>query len=118
MQDAGVSSIYHDEHATEYPRAYVVPFDKAVLEGGPKAEAFAHELRKHIEAKYTPYKWFVQSSRPGCFTDLILSSVSRIRGGFVIIDAVPKSPAGKILRRMLKDTKGHLVHVVRLSSSI
>jgi len=35
----------------------------------------------------------------------------RIRGGFVIVEAVPKSPAGKILRRLLKDTKGHLVHV-------
>ncbi|KAK4703654.1 hypothetical protein P7C70_g2558, partial [Phenoliferia sp. Uapishka_3] len=91
VQDAGVSSIYNEDHATEYPRAYVVPFDKEVLEGGQKALDFAHELRKHIEAKYTPYKW--------------------IRGGFVIVEVVPKSPAGKILRRLLKDTKGHLVHV-------
>lgn len=30
----------------------------------------------------------------------------------MIIEAVPKSPAGKILRRLLNDTKGHLVHVV------
>lgn len=30
----------------------------------------------------------------------------------MIVEAVPKSPAGKILRRLLKDTKGHLVHVV------
>ena len=30
----------------------------------------------------------------------------------MIIEAVPKSPAGKILRRLLNDTKGLLVHVV------
>lgn len=57
VEDAGVSSIYHEDHATEYPRAYVVPFDKEVLEGGAKADEFAHNLRKHIEAKYIPYKW-------------------------------------------------------------
>jgi 4-coumarate--CoA ligase len=29
----------------------------------------------------------------------------------MIVEAVPKSPAGKILRRMLKDTKGTLITV-------
>lgn len=29
----------------------------------------------------------------------------------MIVDAVPKSPAGKILRRLLKDCKGLLVNV-------
>ncbi|GAA5980583.1 hypothetical protein JCM10908_001696 [Rhodotorula pacifica] len=91
VQDAGVTSVYHDDHATEYPRAYVVPFDKEILKGGPKAEEFAHTLRKHIEGKHAPYKW--------------------VRGNFVVVEAVPKSPAGKILRRMLKDTKGTLITV-------
>ncbi|SCV68707.1 BQ2448_828 [Microbotryum intermedium] len=91
VQDAGVSSIYHEEHATEYPRAYVVPTDKGHLLGGAGAEAFAHALRQHIESKAAPYKW--------------------LRGGVVIIDAVPKSAAGKILRRNLKECKGQLVHV-------
>ncbi|GAA5850032.1 hypothetical protein JCM8547_000987 [Rhodosporidiobolus lusitaniae] len=89
VQDAGVTSIYHQEHATEYPRAFVVPFDREVLTDKAKGEAFAHALRQHIEAKHAPYKW--------------------IRGGFVLSEVVPKSPAGKILRRLLKDTKG--VHV-------
>ncbi|GAA5913540.1 hypothetical protein JCM8208_000705 [Rhodotorula glutinis] len=91
VQDAGVTSVYHEDHATEYPRAYVMPFDKEVLEGGKKAHEFAHALRQHIEGKHSPYKW--------------------IRGGFVLVEAVPKSPAGKILRRMLKDCKGHEVQV-------
>lgn len=46
VQDAGVSSIYHEEHATEYPKAWVVPADKSVLEGGEKAERFAREVAK------------------------------------------------------------------------
>lgn len=46
VQDAGVSSIYHDEHATEYPKAWVVPADKAVLNGGEAAERFAREVAK------------------------------------------------------------------------
>ncbi|BGP44796.1 hypothetical protein JCM10450v2_000610 [Rhodotorula kratochvilovae] len=91
VQDAGVTSIYHQDHATEYPRAYIMPFDKDVLKGGKKAQEFAHALRKHIEGKHAPYKW--------------------IRGGFVLVEQVPKSPAGKILRRMLKDCKGVEVQV-------
>ncbi|GAA6059078.1 hypothetical protein JCM10212_002049 [Sporobolomyces blumeae] len=92
VADAAVTSIYHDDHATEYPRAYVVPFDKKCLKPGPDADGFAQALRKHIESKHAPYKW--------------------IRGGFVIVESVPKSPAGKLLRRLLtKDTKGTLVQV-------
>ncbi|BGP12746.1 hypothetical protein JCM10213v2_000663 [Rhodosporidiobolus nylandii] len=89
--DAGVTSVYHADHATEYPRAFVVPFDKEVLTDKKKGLAFAHALRQHVEAKHAPYKW--------------------IRGGFVLCEVVPKSPAGKILRRLLKDTKGVEVQV-------
>jgi len=60
VADAGVTSFYHDDHATEYPRAYVVPFDKSCLVPGAKAEEFAHQLRVHIEGKHAPYKWFVR----------------------------------------------------------
>ncbi|GAA5832122.1 hypothetical protein JCM11251_004247 [Rhodosporidiobolus azoricus] len=91
VQDAGLTSIYHQDHATEYPRAYVVPFDKEVLTNKKKGEEFAHALRQHVEGKHAPYKW--------------------IRGGFILCEAIPKSPAGKILRRLLKDTKGVEVQV-------
>lgn len=30
----------------------------------------------------------------------------RLRGNIVFVPQIPKSPAGKILRRLLKDTKG------------
>ncbi|GAA5976868.1 hypothetical protein JCM11641_000895 [Rhodosporidiobolus odoratus] len=91
VQDAGVTSIYHAEHATEYARAYVVPFDKEVLTDKKKGTQFAHALRQHVEGKHAPYKW--------------------IRGGFVLCETIPKSPAGKILRRLLKDAKGVEVQV-------
>lgn len=42
---------------SSFRRAYVVPFDKEILKGGPAADEFAHSLRKHIEAKHAPYKW-------------------------------------------------------------
>lgn len=58
VQDAGVSSVYHEEHATEYPKAWVVPRDPAVLDGGEKAERFAREVAKVSQP-------VTQSSRPG-----------------------------------------------------
>ncbi|GAA5881995.1 hypothetical protein JCM16303_003499 [Sporobolomyces ruberrimus] len=91
VADAGVTSIYDDNEATEYPRAYVVPNDKECLVPGPKATKFAHDLRAFVESKHASFKW--------------------IRGNFVIVDQIPKSPSGKILRRLLKDTKGNFVKV-------
>lgn len=94
------------------PRAWVTPFDKSLLQGGPNATAFCHELRKHVEGKVAPYKWCVELVEiPAAELKLELTALCahRIRGGFVLVDAVPVSPAGKILRRSLKDIKG--VHV-------
>ncbi|CEQ38933.1 SPOSA6832_00422, partial [Sporobolomyces salmonicolor] len=121
VADAAVTSVYHDDHATEYPRAFVVPVDKALLVPGQHAEEFAHALRKHIEGKHAPYKWcaillllvpFLSSTvRRRLIRAYWLRPWFRVRGGFVIVDAVPKSPAGKILRRLLKDSMGHHVQV-------
>lgn len=65
VQAAGVSSIYNEDEATEMPRAWVVPFDESLLQGGPQTEAFCHELRKHIEGKVAPYKWSVRGFKRG-----------------------------------------------------
>lgn len=35
-----------------------------------------------------------------------ISAHKRITGGIVFTDAIPKSPSGKILRRLLKDKDG------------
>lgn len=69
-----------DERAGEVPKAFVV-----------KGSAFANKpedeviraILKHVEDHKASYKW--------------------IKGGIEFIDVVPKSPSGKILRRLLRD---------------
>ncbi|KAH8927265.1 acetyl-CoA synthetase-like protein [Atractiella rhizophila] len=93
VADAGVSSIYDEQKATEWPKAWVVISDKKLLETVLKrgssceeSKAVAMQIRKFVETRTVHYKW--------------------PRGGLVFVEAIPKSPSGKILRRLLKDTKG------------
>ncbi|KAK3695816.1 acetyl-CoA synthetase-like protein [Podospora appendiculata] len=81
VADAGVVGVYDDDEATEWPRAYVVAAggkgqSEEVLTG------LAQELKGLIEKSLTRYKW--------------------LKGGVVFVDQIPKSPSGKILRRVLK----------------
>ncbi|KAI1500621.1 hypothetical protein F5X99DRAFT_385410 [Biscogniauxia marginata] len=69
-----------DEGAGEVPKAYVVKAASAAAR--PDAEVAA-DIRKHVEDYKARYKW--------------------LKGGVEFIDAVPKSPSGKILRRLLRD---------------
>ena len=66
-----------DEH-TEAPRAYVVP-----APGVQRTEAAAREIVTWMDGKVAYYK--------------------KLRGGVRFVDEIPKSAAGKILRRVLKD---------------
>lgn len=85
VADAGVIGIYDDEEATEWPRAFVVPRrSELVKEQDQKGlEELAAELKALVEKRTARYKW--------------------LRGGIVFVDAIPKSPSGKILRRVMKD---------------
>lgn len=85
VADAGVIGIYDSSQATEWPRAYVVPRDPELVRNGDRAglEKLAGELRALVEKRTARYKWLV--------------------GGIVFADAIPKSPSGKILRRVIKD---------------
>ncbi|TPX07721.1 uncharacterized protein E0L32_010617 [Thyridium curvatum] len=60
---------------TEVPRAYVVADQKKI-----SAEDIARWVAEHV------------------------SNNKKLRGGVVFIDAVPRSPAGKILRKVLRDS--------------
>jgi 4-coumarate--CoA ligase len=73
-----VIGIYNSEQATEMPRAYVVPAKG--VEGNKRLE---REIMDWLAAKVAPHK--------------------KIRGGVRFIDEIPKSAAGKILRRILKN---------------
>ncbi|KAK0726856.1 hypothetical protein B0T26DRAFT_737735 [Lasiosphaeria miniovina] len=84
VADAGVIGIYDESEATEWPRAFVVP-SAAVLSKPDRQQALAQlaqEVKKLVEERTTKYKWLV--------------------GGVVFVDQIPKSPSGKILRRLLK----------------
>ncbi|KAF9646482.1 acetyl-CoA synthetase-like protein [Thelephora ganbajun] len=79
--DAAVVGVYSEEDVTELPRAYVVPRVKPRL--GGESEAFSKEIQEWVQGRVAKHKF--------------------LRGGVVIIDQVPKSAAGKILRRQLRD---------------
>ncbi|PMD39344.1 acetyl-CoA synthetase-like protein [Hyaloscypha variabilis F] len=81
VADACVVGVWVEEQATELPVAFVVISAEA-------KDVHRHKLTKrihqHINAKVAHHK--------------------RLRGGIIFVDAIPKSPSGKILRRELKET--------------
>ncbi|OIW31188.1 acetyl-CoA synthetase-like protein [Coniochaeta ligniaria NRRL 30616] len=79
VDDCAVISV-HDDRDGEAPKAFVV---KAPSRAGQKDEGVAAEIIKHVQDHKAKYKW--------------------LKGGVEFIDAIPKSPSGKILRRLLRD---------------
>ncbi|KAK5626800.1 hypothetical protein RRF57_002515 [Xylaria bambusicola] len=69
-----------DERAGEVPKAFVV---KSAAAAGRSDEEVTREICKHVEDHKARYKW--------------------LQGGVEFIDVIPKSPSGKILRRIFKD---------------
>lgn len=84
VADAGVIGVWDDTQATELPMAYVVP-DQATLKGlktDADRLAYCKQVQETIASRVSPHK--------------------RLRGGVFIIDVIPKSPSGKILRKDLR----------------
>lgn len=69
-----------DESSGEVPKAFVVKAASAASR--PDAEV-TREIHMWVEEHKARYKW--------------------LKGGIEFVDAIPKSPSGKILRRLLKD---------------
>ena len=65
----------------EVPKAFVVKSPSIGLEDNDRI--LKREIQKHVEQHKARYKW--------------------ISGGVEFIDEIPKSPSGKILRRLLRD---------------
>jgi 4-coumarate--CoA ligase len=76
VEDVAVIGVWSRERETELPRAYVV-----VAEGYRAGKELEREICVWLEKKVAPYK--------------------RLRGGVRFIDEIPKSAAGKVLRRVL-----------------
>jgi acyl-coenzyme A synthetase/AMP-(fatty) acid ligase len=69
-----------DERDGEVPKAFVVTHASMASR---KDEDITAEILKHVQDHKAHYKW--------------------LKGGVEFIDAIPKSPSGKILRRLLRD---------------
>ncbi|KAF8586536.1 AMP binding protein [Ramaria rubella] len=98
--DAGVIGVWSEAEATEYPRAYVVPRGGAAsLKTAAERENYGREIQSWIRTKVARHKY--------------------LRGGVVVVDVIPKSAAGKILRRELRelakrDSQGTVVATSKL----
>jgi 4-coumarate--CoA ligase len=78
VNDVAVIGVYSEQRATELARAYIV------LAGGYKADAkMESELSDWLHEKVAPHK--------------------RLRGGIRFVNEIPKSTAGKLLRRTLAE---------------
>ncbi|KAF8507891.1 AMP binding protein [Hysterangium stoloniferum] len=90
--DAGVIGVWSEAEATEFPRAYVVPRGGAgSLKTSVEKDAFGREIQTWIQSKVARHKY--------------------LRGGVVVVDVVPKSAAGKILRKELRELARKDLHV-------
>jgi 4-coumarate--CoA ligase len=76
VEDCAVLGI-SDDYAGERPKAYVVP-----KPGRTPSEALGQTLIQYVKEKKSRYKWITEIE---------------------FADVIPKSPSGKILRRMLRD---------------
>lgn len=66
----------------EVPKAYVVK-SQAALASGSTDEKLRKDILEYVQQEKARFKW--------------------ITGGVEFLDAIPKSPSGKILRRLLRD---------------
>lgn len=76
VADVAVIGVYSDERATELPRAYIV-----VAAGYNGDEELGESLQTWVNGRVAPHM--------------------KLRGGVRFVNAIPKSDAGKILRRVL-----------------
>jgi 4-coumarate--CoA ligase len=78
VSDVAVIGVYSESRATELPRAYIV-----VASDYTGSKELERELCDWLHKRVAPYK--------------------RLRGGIRFVDAIPKSNAGKLLRRVLSE---------------
>ncbi|KAK0483969.1 AMP binding protein [Armillaria novae-zelandiae] len=83
VADVAVIGIEDAAEATELPRAYVVPTHPGKVKTDAQKTEFGTQISEWMKSRVAKHKY--------------------LRGGVVTIDVIPKSAAGKILRRQLRD---------------
>ncbi|GAA5851366.1 hypothetical protein JCM8547_004220 [Rhodosporidiobolus lusitaniae] len=78
VADVAVIGVWNEAEQTEFPRGYVV---------------LSAEGKKEKDAVAAIHQW----------TNGKIAAYKRLKGGIKLVEAVPKSPSGKILRRILRD---------------
>ncbi|GAA6012359.1 hypothetical protein JCM11491_007109 [Sporobolomyces phaffii] len=78
VADCCVIGVYDDSQATELPRAYIV-----LSSVGKQDANYSDSIHRWFDARVAHYK--------------------RLKGGLRVVDSIPKSPSGKILRRLVRD---------------
>lgn len=78
VADCAAIGIYCSEQATEFPRAYV-----ELVQGETKNKDLERELEEYVNSQ--------------------LPDAKHLRGGIVFIDSFPRTPSGKIQRRLLRE---------------
>lgn len=80
VKEGAVCALWDGEQGTEVPIAYVSLTPNALAPGRDR-QAILASIRNHVDVKVAPYK--------------------KLRGGVVVLDDIPKSSNGKVLRRLL-----------------
>jgi 4-coumarate--CoA ligase len=81
VSDAAVCSVYDDDQATELPVAYVSFKEELLAKEGFPINTALGEVREWFDGQVAGYK--------------------KLRGGVFHLQSLPKTPSGKILRRLL-----------------
>lgn len=105
VAEVAVTSHYSDDQGTELPRAYVVPRDENLTKicesigrheiglcdpmghsGYQELVKIAFQVKQLVESQMVHYKW--------------------LRGNIVLTSHIPKSPSGKVLKKLLPQVPG------------
>ncbi|CAK9784617.1 unnamed protein product [Cutaneotrichosporon oleaginosum] len=81
VADVGVIGVWDEAQATELPRAYIVAKNVNIKTGADR-DALSAEVAAWLAERVAQHK--------------------RLRGGVVVVEMIPKSPSGKILRKDLR----------------
>ncbi|TFK36899.1 amp dependent CoA ligase [Crucibulum laeve] len=90
-----------DDYSGEVPLAFIVPTPSAlnhIIRNATEANTLKRSIAKHVSEVKISYKW--------------------LKGGVEFVDAIPKNPSGKILRRILRDRAREMVKKGRLEAKL